>query len=231
MGIGTVADEETGQQTRPRLTRPRLTRVEAKARTREQLLEAAARVFAEKGYAGASVDEIAEAAGYTTGALYSNFGSKEKLFVELMSAWRSRNIARQASHVAAVVEGDIPDPVALLVQRLEKVADRSTEADALQAEFWLFAVRNPEAMQALAAKTDERVDVLAPLVSYVMRRHGAATEVKPEAVTRIALALFQGLARQRRIDPAVPADLFTMGLEWLLAGLRASGPPDPPPTA
>jgi len=201
----------------------RLTRAEAKTRTRGQLLDAAARVFAQKGYAGASVDEIAEAAGYTTGALYSNFGSKEKLFVELMAAWRSRSIARQAAQVAAIVEEDGPDILTLLARRMEKVDGRSTQAASLHAEFWLFAVRHPEAMDLLATKTGERVDALVPLVGHVMHRYGAATSVPPEAVTRIALALFQGLARQRRIDPAaVPADLFTQGLEWLLAGLRAS---------
>ena len=201
--------------------RQRLTRAEAKARTREQLLDAAAAVFAQKGYAGASVDEIAEAAGYSTGALYSNFENKEKLFLELMSARRSRGIARQAAQVTAIVEEDAADPLALLVQRLERVDGRSTEAAALQAEFWLFAVRNPEAMQVLATKTDELVDALAPLVSHVMQRYDAATAIPPEAVARIALALFQGLARQRRIDPAgVPVELFTVGLEWLLAGMR-----------
>jgi AcrR family transcriptional regulator len=204
----------------------RLTRAQAKARTREQLLDAAALVFAQKGYAGASVDEITEAAGYSTGALYSNFDSKEKLFLELMSAWRSRNIARQAAHVAAIINDDTADgrdSVTLLARRLEKVTDRSVEAAALQAEFWLYAVRNPEAMQILAEKTDERIEVLAPLVSHVMRQYGARAAVPPETATRVALALYHGLARQRRIDPAaVPADLFTLGLEWLLAGMRAT---------
>lgn len=204
----------------------RLTRAEAKAQTREQLLDAAARVFAQKGYAGASVDEIAEAAGYSTGALYSNFDSKEKLFLELMSAWRSRNIARQAARVAAIIGDDAAagrDSVTLLARRLEKVADRSVEAAALQAEFWLYAVRNPEAMQVLAEKTDERIEALTPLVSHVMRQHGGSAAVPPETVTRVALALYQGLARQHRIDPAVvPADLFTLGLQWLLAGMRAT---------
>jgi AcrR family transcriptional regulator len=204
----------------------RLTRAEAKARTREQLLEAAARVFAQKGYAGASVDEIAEAAGYSTGALYSNFDSKEKLFLELMSAWRTRNIARQAAHVAAIINDDAADgqdAVPLLARRLDKVTDRSAQAAALQAEFWLYAVRNPEAMQVLAVKTDERIEALTPLVSHIMRQYGARTAVPPETATRVALALYQGLARQRRIDPAaVPADLFTLGLQWLLAGMRTT---------
>lgn len=202
--------------------RQRLTRAEAKARTREQLLDAAAQVFAQKGYAGASVDEIAEAAGYSAGALYSNFDGKEQLFLELMSERRSQGIARQAAQAAAIIEEDGPDPLARLVRRLENVDGRSAEAAALQAEFWLFAVRNPEAMRVLAATADERVQMLAPLVGHILSRYGAVTEVPPESVTRIALALFQGLARQRRIDAAVSAELFTLGMRWLLAGMRAS---------
>ena len=71
----------------------RLTRAEAKARTRRRLLDAAARTFARKGYAGASVEEIAEAAGYSIGALYSNFGGKEELFLELMAGGASKDPA------------------------------------------------------------------------------------------------------------------------------------------
>src|ERR1035438_2954546 len=78
----------------------RLTRAETRARTREQLLDAAAFVFARKGFAGASVEEIAESAGYSTGALYSNFESKEQLFLELLSARRSRGIARSEEHTS-----------------------------------------------------------------------------------------------------------------------------------
>lgn len=204
--------------------RQRLTRAEAKAKTREQLLEAAARVFARKGYAGASVEEIAESAGYSTGALYSNFDSKEQLFRELMSDKRSRGIARQAAKVEKILADDPAGDAELLAElhkRLERVAGKSVEAAALQAEFWLYAVRNPEAMQILATKTDERIDVLTPLVTRAMQEHGADPGVPPEAVTRIMLALYQGLARQRRIDPAaVPPDLISRALQWMLAGMR-----------
>ena len=64
-------------------TRPNR-REEQRAQTRLDLLDAAARVFAERGYHGASVDLVAEAAGYTKGAVYSNFDSKEDLFLELL---------------------------------------------------------------------------------------------------------------------------------------------------
>ena len=202
----------------------RLTRAEAKARTRDQLLNAAERVFAQRGYAGASVEEIAESAGYSTGALYSNFDSKEQLFLELMSAKRSRGIARQAAKVEKILAEDAADdgdPLAAFSRKLEKIDGKSVESAALQAEFWLYAVRNPEAMQILAAKTGERIDVLTPLVASAMQRYGADPGASPDTVTRVILALYQGLARQRRIEPdAVPADLLTQALRWLLAGMH-----------
>lgn len=63
---------------------PRLTREQSRAQTRQRLLASAAVVFAREGYAGASVDRIAEEAGYSKGALYSNFASKDELFFELI---------------------------------------------------------------------------------------------------------------------------------------------------
>src|SRR4051812_11272388 len=62
----------------------RLTREQSRAQTRERLLDAARDVFARSGFHGASVDEIASAASYSTGALYSNFDGKEDLFLALM---------------------------------------------------------------------------------------------------------------------------------------------------
>ncbi len=82
---------------------PRLTRAETKAQTRQRLLDAAAHVFAREGFAGASVDEIAGVAGFTTGALYSNFATKEELFLELLA---HRSITRVAE--AAALLSDCP---------------------------------------------------------------------------------------------------------------------------
>lgn len=74
-----VAPKEAPASGRP----TRLTREQSRAQTRERLLASAAVVFAREGYAGASVDRIAEEAGYSKGALYSNFASKDELFFEL----------------------------------------------------------------------------------------------------------------------------------------------------
>ena len=197
--------------------RQRLTRAEAKARTREQLLDAAARTFARKGYAGASVEEIAESAGYTIGALYSNFAGKEQLFLELMAARGERRV----NAVAEVLGTE--DPVDALAGLLERAAGPDPDLMALRAEFWLYAVRNPEAMDALTAQLRRQVDALIGIISAATERWGTPPDVPAAEVATLVLAMFQGLVRQRRIDPdRVSGELFGQGVRWLFGGLRAA---------
>ena len=202
------ADEEAAGQ--------RLTRAESKARTRERLLDAAARTFARKGYAGASVEEIAQSAGYSIGALYSNFGGKQELFLELMSGRASR---RQAM-VAEILQAD-DDPAEAIARLLERTGSPDPDLMALRAEFWLYAVRNPEAMGALTAQRREQIDALVEVISAAMSRLNVPAGVSAPAVATVALAMFQGLMRQRRIDPErVSGELLAQGLRWLFAGLK-----------
>lgn len=207
----------------------RLTQAEAKARTRELLLEAAARTFAQKGFAGASVDEIAAAAGYTVGALYSNFGSKERLFVELM---RSRASDRISEAIQAVKDVDAGDGRRLraLGQLLVDVADKETEFAPLQAEFWLYAVRHREEMKEIWPPGPQN-DAMRPVIERALRRRGREGDVSADAVSTIVRALFHGLVWQRRIDPdSVPEELFGQALRWLFTGIGASGPGGTPAT-
>ena len=202
----------------------RLTRAEAKARTRERLLDAAARTFARKGYAGATVEEIAEAAGYTIGALYAHFGGKQELFMELMAS----RAARRRTVVAEILTDDSRDPADALAEFLEGTGSPDPDMMALRAEFWLYAVRNPEAMGVLAAQRREQVDAMIDLVSAAMERRGAPSGVSARAVATVALAMFQGLMRQRRIDPdRVSGELLAQGLRWLFAGLHATASEPP----
>src|SRR6476620_3512679 len=71
----------------------RITRTERKARTRDELLLAARSVFLRRGFHGASLDEIAEEAGYTKGAVYSNFAGKDDLYLALLDAHYDRRVA------------------------------------------------------------------------------------------------------------------------------------------
>src|SRR4051812_45417448 len=202
-------------------SRRRLTRAEAKARTRALVLDAAARTFARKGFLGASVEEIAEAAGFSIGAVYSNFGSKEELFVELLFG-RAGGWGAEAQQILADEVATGQSPLRALSAMMTAVADKDVDFAPLQAGFWLYAVRNPAALDILAARMREPRAALAGVVGAALDSGGADPDATPDAVATVVSALFQGLVRQRRIDPAsVPDDLFGRALGWLFDGIEA----------
>jgi AcrR family transcriptional regulator len=192
--------------------RRRLTQAEAKERTRAQLLAAAAQVFARKGFAGASLEEIAEQAGYSTGAVYYNFANKEQLFLELLRTGQSRQIANRVQAVTRIfaeAAASGGDPFATLSTYISAIADHRSETSPLAAEFWLYAVRNPEALELVAERLGEEDRGLEPVIAAAMERYGTPPGISPEEMALVAMALFNGLVRRRRIDPgAVPDDLF-----------------------
>jgi AcrR family transcriptional regulator len=206
----------------------RLTRAEAKARTRAMVLDAAARTFARKGFAGASVEEIAEAAGFSIGAVYSNFGSKEQLFVELLSGRASGWVA-EAEQILADGAAAGQSPLLALGRMLTAVADKDSDDGVdfapLQAEFWLYAIRNPAVLDTLAARMREPREALAALVAGALDRRTADPAADPAAIATVVSALFQGLVGQRRVDPeSVPDELFGQALGWLFTGIEAAPP-------
>ncbi|WP_135454233.1 TetR/AcrR family transcriptional regulator [Mycobacterium sp. DL99] len=213
-----MVDDRSGTDLAP----VRLTRAENQARTRAALLDAAARTCAQKGYAAASVDEIARTAGYSIGAVYSNFSSKEQLFSELMTERASGRIDQV---VQSISEDTEVGPLTALGRVLVDIADNDIEFEAIQAEFWLHAVRNPEAMQILQDRSSRTLASLREILADALERNNIDDSVSVEGFAVVVLALFQGLIRQRRIDPdRVPDELFGQALAWQLAGMpKASG--------
>lgn len=203
--------------------RQRLTRAEAKAQTRRLLLESAAQTFARKGFAGASVDEIAESAGFSIGALYSNFANKEDLFLELAASYNTDRIA--AAEKVLTEGGDDSEELATKVGRiLVEAADDHSEFTMLQAEFWLYAVRNPHMLGAMAEHMRQPRSTLERLVDDALARQHTPPGATAQSVATLVAALFEGLVRQRRIDPdQVPEELFGLALKWLFAGIAADG--------
>lgn len=119
----------------------RLTRAESRERTRRQLLEAAADIFARRGYAAASVEEIAESAGFSVGAVYSNFANKDELFAALMTD-RAVNHMDEVADIFDSAEALSQDPLQGLGRMLIAIADKDLHVAVLKTEFWLHAVRN-----------------------------------------------------------------------------------------
>lgn len=206
-------------------TRRRLTRAEAKARTRQLLLEAAASVFASKGFAGASVEEIAEAAGFSIGAVYSNFGSKEELFLELSEAYRSDLIGEAAALVREHGPG-----ASELGRLLTRAADKDADFALLHSEFWAYAIRNPRVLDTMGARLNAPRQALETLVRAGLEQRGAPPEAAPDMVAVVVAALFDGLVRQRLLNAAsVPDELFSLALKWLFTGIStAAGSAVPP---
>jgi AcrR family transcriptional regulator len=194
----------------------RLSRKEAKARTRSLLLEAAAKVFAHNGYAGASVDDVAEAAGFSTGALYSNFSGKEDLFIALFT---ERNRERTGEAVKAIL-----DPAVSGEDRRANIAElllNEDEADEamLQAEFWLFAMRHPELRDQFAAQVHKNRESLSQALAAWARAHGRPDTIAFDDLATVLVAVFRGLVQMRRTDPAlVTTDLYASASRWLIEG-------------
>ena len=183
---------------RVRASRPRRDEVRA------QVLTAAAGVFAQRGFAGATIDEVAAAAGFTKGAVYSNFESKDELFLALMDAQVSARLQRVLAEVpsgkrAAAEIGD----------RLAAVSLEEPEWQLLFLEFWLRAVREPGVRkQFVAHRRALRAAIAAAIRQAFGNGHGSWTW-SPEELTVLALALSNGLAIETLADPAtIPEGLF-----------------------
>jgi len=190
-------------------------RAATKARTREALLEAARRVFAERGYGPASVEEIARTAGVSVGSVYVHFASKEALFTALVEAQTSADV----SAMTAVVHDDPDETFAALDRLVGDIADSREEA-LLDAEIWLYAVRHPEFADRLADHEVRMARFANERLSHDWESMDPAVRsaVRDDEFVIAAAAFFHGLIRLRRVlgEEAVPTDLYSRVLKLLL---------------
>jgi AcrR family transcriptional regulator len=194
----------------------RMTREQSKAHTRERLLDAARSVFASGGFHGASVEEIASAAGFSTGALYSNFDGKEDLFLVLMEreieehSREVREAVRRRTSVAERATGG----AAVWMTMIE----REPELLLLFMEFWAYGVRDPHVRPKVAARFAQAREMLTALIAEGAREFDLELEIPAEQLAIAIDALADGIARQKLADPdAVPDDLMGRVLSLLLA--------------
>ncbi len=195
------------------------TRDEQRAQTRSDLLRAAARVFARNGYNGTSVDMVAEAAGYTKGAVYSNFDSKEALFLKL---WEDQ-VANQVRDVAALVAAHAPEDRATAIATARAHDGEADERFLLELEFTLFAARNPEVRSQLADQARTARARLAEIAREHFADAGILHRLSPSEVAALAVAVDDGLRLMRLLDPTLDTtQLSAKMLEVLLTTELAS---------
>jgi len=183
-----------------------MSRKEAQERTRERVVAAAAKVFARRGYHRATVEEIASEAGFTIGALYSNFAGKEELFLAIAD----RQVEERVAEVAAMGDaaaGDQPNKDA--AEQLRAFLERDPEWPLLFYEFWSLSVRNPELQGELAKRRDAIRDALAETLERVAKRHGFKLRFPAPVLATAIAASLNGLAFERAADPdALPDEVF-----------------------
>lgn len=204
----------------------RLTRAERQEKTREALLDAAARVFVKRGFQGSSVEEISAEAGYTRGAFYSNFKSKEEIFVALLHD-------RVYTRYTAMYEEGLRDP-----KRVPTFRETGAMLAAMQArseDTWLFRLWFE--CLAQAGRDDELRELAATFWRGNRTRGQKLIETalpqqtdRAKAISTALIALDIGLAIQHFVDPdEVPLDLYPQ-LYTLLFSHLASQDSEPQST-
>ncbi|MFI1464023.1 TetR/AcrR family transcriptional regulator [Nocardia carnea] len=186
-------------------------------RTRVLLLDAAEEVFAEKGFAAATLDDIAHAAGYTKGAIYKHFSVKEELFLAVSDRYWRRyfdNFSEVLSTVTAVGPHEL-DRVAERWRRLGR--DRGAEHAALGHEFSLYLLRNPEARARVAAKRLEVAEELAAFVAENLERVGGSLTITPLAFAHVLIATSDSVILGSQLDDI---DLYRPILEMYLSVVK-----------
>jgi AcrR family transcriptional regulator len=198
----------------------RLTRKERQAHTRSCLMKAAARVFTRRGLQQASIDEVAEDAGFTKGAFYANFKSKEELFLAMLDE-RFAERLEEIDRVITTEEG-LEDQARRAGADFTRYLSADPEWQRLFLEFTAYAARNQEFREELVT----RYRALRERIADAYRRRadelGVSSPVPLEQVSLMTFAMANGIALENLLEPeAVSDDLYGSMLMIFFTGLRA----------
>lgn len=196
----------------------RWTRERRLEHTRGLLLDAAEEVFARKGLSAAALEDIADAAGYTRGAIYSHFGAKEELFLAVTDRQRQRFLDGFAGAIESFRRlGDID--IDELAERWSAASGDPNRA-ALNYELSLFLLRSPEARHRLASQRMETISSLAEFIAKNVARLGASLTMPAETLARVILAVNDGVTLGSELDGV---DLYRPYLQLVLSAIVPAG--------
>jgi AcrR family transcriptional regulator len=208
------------------MKRKRQTQAERREETRELVLDAAARVFAKRGFHATSLDAIAEEAGFSRGAVYYNFADKEELFLELLD----RRCAERAQDLRAVFAETPEDDVAATSRQAQLAAQHALDAmtgdpewRALYLEFLAHAARDTAFRRRFSKRSAEMRSALEEVVIERTGSVAGALEMEPEQLAVVIDALGTGLWAHHMLHGpgAVPPDLFSKALALIVDGIAA----------
>jgi AcrR family transcriptional regulator len=175
----------------------RLTRVEQSERNRGLVLAAARRVFLDRGYHGATLEQIADEAGFSKGVVYSQFESKADLFLALLEARISERAAENARLAESLPDGDL----LALIGHFTRGDQATPGWQLLVIEFRVHAARDAGLNRRYAAAHARTVEALTGVLATVCARSGQTPAVPPRRLAELALALSVGTALEQAADP------------------------------
>lgn len=195
----------------------RLNREESQARTRELLMRSAASCFARLGFEGASVDEIAETAGYSRGAFYSNFADKDEIFLALLQRHLDRDIR---DFEAMLLTSDGFEVLAEQVAARYRELGDNPDWCLLMAEFQLRVSRADKGDDAFAHAYADYRKTLSRLIEQTFVKFGRKASLTPAEIAVTLIALSHGLALERAASKsAIPMALTGKAMKALLTGV------------
>jgi AcrR family transcriptional regulator len=190
----------------------RLSRSEQVERNRAGVLAAARRVFLARGYLGASLENIAEEAGFSKGVVYSQFESKADLFLALLEQ-RIAERAAQNDRVARTVVGE--QSVAALLRHAEQTSAREPAWSLLLIEFRAHAARDPELNQRYARLHVRTVERFAEALDRAHERAGIERLLPARHMAELILAIDSGVALERAVNrDALPTATVARALAY-----------------
>jgi AcrR family transcriptional regulator len=209
--------------------RKRRSRAETRAQTREDLVAAAAAVFARRGYGGASIEEIAEEAGYSHGAVYSNFAGKADLFLAVFEDYMAERLTELGESQA-----DLP-PDTPLPARARAFADhwmerlgRDPGSFTLHLEFITQAGRDPELARRFGTRSAALREAIAAYIDQHRREAGLEVPIDSGELALILRALGIGIAVEALVSPdAVRPEAYGDFVELLIGLLERSAGSSP----
>jgi AcrR family transcriptional regulator len=200
-------------------TRPPLTRAERQASTRAALLRSASRLICRHGMQGASIDAIAADAGFTKGAFYANFASKQALFLTMLE----QKFAMALSDLEAAMPGaGVPAEEAdRAAERFLAYANSDPQWPRLYQEFATLAARDEQFREQLAARVRELRERMAAVFEHWAASYGVKPTLAPGEVAAMTFFMADGFLLHRLIEPGLEESLYPKMVGVFMQGLLA----------
>jgi AcrR family transcriptional regulator len=207
------------------MTRKRLTREDSRDQTTQRLLDAAQKLIAKKGLTAASVEDIADAAGYTRGAFYSNFASKGDLFIELLR----RDHQKSTAELDALRSDELPlEHIQTRAREIYGRLYRDNDCFMNWTEARMLAARDAKFRAKLSALMTEKRRQIAEFIQYFYQRVGVASPAPPEAMAMGFMSLIEGvklfmLSSPMDMTPDTAEGVLTLFVDSIMQLARLQG--------